>query len=563
MKIATYTRISTDEAHQPYSLEAQATRLRSYVDSQEGWELVRTFSDQASGATTERPDLERALTEARAHRFDLLLVYRVDRFARSVRGLATLLEQLDAAGVAFRSATEPFDTATPAGRMMVQMLGVFAEFERATIIDRVIAGMERKAARGEWCGGARPYGYLVDQATGHLIVNPDEAPLVPVIFDRYGRRRHGAKTIATWLNKHGHRTKAGKPWNHMAVLTVLRNRVYLGEVFFRDTYHQAPHAPLIDFETFDLAQQILRLRGEEYSHRASNSSDYLLAGLITCTHCGKRYIGTASHGNKYRYRYYTCFSRQRYGTATCPAERLPADQLESEIRGSLLRTIRRHDLLDAALAAGLARSGAERRQHQDELKVVEAELTKAEEAIERYFLAFEAGTMSETTCAQRVQTLGGKIATLQARQRELASLLEAEREPTVTQAHLDRLRSHVVDTIEHGDPEAQKGLLQALVARIEVESRASVRPYFRVPVDGGGLTEPNPSDNGKVRPPSGSAPSAGLEPAPPAPEAGALSAELRGRATVRPRLSDEAGHCRCGRNCSATGLGRRSRTTRR
>ena len=396
--------------------------------------------------------------------------------------------------------------------MMVQMLGVFAEFERATIIDRVIAGMERKAARGEWCGGARPYGYLVDQATGHLIVNPDEAPLVPVIFDRYGRRRHGAKTIATWLNKHGHRTKAGKPWNHMAVLTVLRNRVYLGEVFFRDTYHQAPHAPLIDFETFDLAQQILRLRGEEYSHRASNSSDYLLAGLITCTHCGKRYIGTASHGNKYRYRYYTCFSRQRYGTATCPAERLPADQLESEIRGSLLRTIRRHDLLDAALAAGLARSGAERRQHQDELKVVEAELTKAEEAIERYFLAFEAGTMSETTCAQRVQTLGGKIATLQARQRELASLLEAEREPTVTQAHLDRLRSHVVDTIEHGDPEAQKGLLQALVARIEVESRASVRPYFRVPLDGGGLTEPNPSDNGKVRPPSGSAPPAGAGP---------------------------------------------------
>jgi len=528
VKIATYTRISTDEAHQPYSLEAQATRLRSYVDSQEDWELVRTFTDQASGATTERPDLERALAEARAHRFDLLLVYRVDRFARSVRGLATLLEQLDAAGVAFRSATEPFDTATPAGRMMVQMLGVFAEFERATIIDRVIAGMERKAARGEWCGGARPYGYLVDPDSGHLVVNPDEAPLVAVIFDRYGRKRHGAKTIATWLNKGGHRTKAGKPWNHMAVLTVLRNRVYLGEVYFRDTYHPAPHPPLIDLETFDLAGQILQLRGEEYAHRASNASDYLLAGLITCTHCGKRYIGTAAHGNKYRYRYYTCFSRHRYGTATCPAERLPADQLESEVRGSLLRTISRHDLLDAALAAGLARSGAKRRQHQDELGVVDAELAKAEEAIERYFLAFEAGTLSETTCGQRVQTLGGKIATLQARQGELVSLLEAEREPTVTQVHLDELRHHVIDTIEHGDPEAQKGLLQALVARIEVESRTSVRPCFRVPLDGGGLTEPNPSDIGKVRPPSGSAPQAGLEPAHPAPEAGALSAELLG-----------------------------------
>ena len=127
--------------------------------------------------------------------------------------------------------------------------------------------------------------------------------------------------------------------------------------------------------------------------------------------------------------------------------------------------------------------------------------------------SFEAGTLSEATCGQRVQTLGGKIATLQARQSELVSLLEAEREPTVTQAHLDELRHHVIDTIEHGDPEAQKGLLQALVARIEVESRTSVRPYFRVPLDGGGLTEPNPSDIGKVRPPSGSAPPAGLEPA--------------------------------------------------
>ena len=130
MRVATYTRISTDEDHQPYSSEAQAERLGAYVKSQPDWALTRRFSDQASGATTERPGLKRALAEARAGRFDLLLVYRVDRFSRSVRGLAQLLEDLDAAGVAFCSVTEPFDTTTAAGRMMVQMLGVFAEFER-------------------------------------------------------------------------------------------------------------------------------------------------------------------------------------------------------------------------------------------------------------------------------------------------------------------------------------------------------------------------------------------------------------------------------------------------
>ena len=84
-----------------------------------------------------------------------------------------------------------------------------------------------------------------------------------VIFDRYSRQPHGAKTIATWLNSHRHRTNAGKPCNYMAVLAVLRNRAYLGEVCFGDTYHPAPHPPLIDPDTFDLAQQILRLRSED------------------------------------------------------------------------------------------------------------------------------------------------------------------------------------------------------------------------------------------------------------------------------------------------------------
>lgn len=148
MRIATYSRISTDEETQPYSLEAQAERLRAYAQSQDGWRIVRRFTDQMSGATLERPGLERALAEAAAKRFDLLLVYRVDRLSRSVRGLAQILEALDDAGMLFRSATEPFDTSSSAGRMMVQMLGVFAEFERATIVERVIAGMERKAARG-------------------------------------------------------------------------------------------------------------------------------------------------------------------------------------------------------------------------------------------------------------------------------------------------------------------------------------------------------------------------------------------------------------------------------
>ena len=144
-------------------------------------------------------------------------------------GLAQILEELDKAGVAFRSATEPFDTATAAGRMMVQMLGVFAEFERATIIDRVVAGMERKAAHGGWLGGSIPYGYRhTSKEDRTLVLDEAQAPVVPIIFDLYVNRRMGSSAIADWLNENGYRTRRGRLWSFMSVLRLLRNEALKG-----------------------------------------------------------------------------------------------------------------------------------------------------------------------------------------------------------------------------------------------------------------------------------------------------------------------------------------------
>lgn len=132
--------------------------------SQPRWQVSLRFADDASGATTDREDLQRALAAARAGLIDVLLVYRVDRFSRNLRDMVILLDELDQCGVVFRSATEPFDTPAPMG----QMLGMFAQFERDTIIDRVIGGMERKAAKGLWKGGRRPFGYTVNPDTHRL-----------------------------------------------------------------------------------------------------------------------------------------------------------------------------------------------------------------------------------------------------------------------------------------------------------------------------------------------------------------------------------------------------------
>jgi site-specific DNA recombinase len=209
MRVATYTRISTDEDHQPFSLGAQQERLQGYAGVQDGWQIVRQFNDQASGATLDRPGLNLAFADAAAGVYELLLVWRVDRLSRNVRQLAQLVEELDKAGVALRSATEPFDTSSAAGKMMLQMLGVFAEFERTTIVERITAGMERAASQGRWVVGKVPFGYLRDKQTKLIHPNPAQAEVVRRIFELYTTKQMGAEAIAKLLNAEGHRTKNG------------------------------------------------------------------------------------------------------------------------------------------------------------------------------------------------------------------------------------------------------------------------------------------------------------------------------------------------------------------
>ena len=447
----------------------------------------------------------------------------MDRLSRSIRGLSDILAKLDETGVVFRSATEPFDTATPAGRMMVQMLAVFAEFERATIIDRVINGMERKAARGEWCGGYRPYGYDLDPKTGYLAVVEHETAVVRRIFHHYTRDNVGAKAIATLLNTAGHRTKAAKPWSGNAVLVVLRNRVYLGEIYDRDRWYRAEqhHPQIIDDEAFTQAEQILIARGEDHAHHAYSPSDYLLAGLIVCEQCGKRYLGTAANGNKYRYRYYTCYSRHRYGTETCAAERLPADQLEAGVLTSLLDTLARTDLIDAAIANAQSEATIDRGQHTEELTAIDADLAKTNDAIDRYLTAFENGTMPEDTCAPRISELASKAKQLRQRREELQLLLQETPEATEPDPALcTRLHAHVRDALNTNNPGTTRQLIQALVHEVRVTGRHRVKPTFRVPTDNvaqaagpGGLAGTTAATQRKVRPPTSSVPPAGLEPA--------------------------------------------------
>ncbi len=481
VRVGVYVRRSTDDEHQPYSIEAQDARLTSYIGSQPGWRQAARFADDASGASTARTGLQRALAAARAGLFDVLLVYRVDRLTRSLRDLVTLLDELDHAGVVFRSATEPFDTATAMGRMLVQMLGMFAQFERDTIIDRVIAGMERKAAAGKWKGGRRPYGYQVEPATSRLVADAGESAVVRLAFDLYTRDRLGGKAIASTLNDRGHCTTTGGPWSAHQVVRLLSNRIYLGELTFRHITATGSHQPIIDEPLFLAAHQILAARGQDHSKRAANGSDYLLTGLMRCPSCGKAMIGTRAHGRSRVYRYYTCFTRARYDAARCNASRLDADVVEHAVITALAGFYRdQHNLITDAITAAQASHAATKEGHRAELAAAQHELARAGAAIDRYLTAFENGNLDPEGLAGRLAQLKARSQQLRARRDQLAdqvAALPAAPPPAALRQVADR----IADIVASGSHIKRKALIDALIASIKITGPGRIVPVFRIP----------------------------------------------------------------------------------
>src|SRR3990167_5577152 len=202
MRVALYTRVSTeDQAREGYSLEVQREyslqilllakfirrdRLESFA-KREGLEIFKLYQDDGiSGYSTERPALKNLLKDAKEKKFNLILVYKIDRFSRNLKDLLNLVDELSTYGVGFKSATEPFDTTTSAGKLMFQQLGSFAEFERNRIAERVFPGMVKGVQRGNWQGARyAPYGYTYTKEKKLLEIDEEETKVVKLIYTMF------------------------------------------------------------------------------------------------------------------------------------------------------------------------------------------------------------------------------------------------------------------------------------------------------------------------------------------------------------------------------------------
>lgn len=336
-RCAVYCRVSTDERlDQSFnSLDAQKEAGLAYIASQraEGWIAVRDdYIDPGfSGGNVERPALKRLMADIEAGKIDIVVVYKIDRLTRNLTDFSKLIEVFERHNVSFVSVTQQFNTTTSMGRLMLNILLSFAQFEREVTGERIRDKIAASKAKGMWMGGQQPLGYRVEQRK--LIVVDTEAALVSRLFNDFVECRSTTDMVRQ-LAAEGVSNKTGKPFSKQMLYHMLHNRLYLGEIAHKGKWFPGQHDAIIDQPVWDAAQAILaqnnRQRMADTMHRRQPEASLLLGLLYT--EDGERFQPAFTRkANGKRYRYYVPIRKVRFGADATAATRVPAEPIEQMV----------------------------------------------------------------------------------------------------------------------------------------------------------------------------------------------------------------------------------------
>jgi site-specific DNA recombinase len=340
-RCAIYTRKSSEEGlgQEFNSLQAQHEACEAYIRSQrhEGWVMARTRYDDGgfSGGNLERPALQHLLADIRAGRVDIVVVYKVDRLTRALADFARLVEIFDTQGVSFVSVTQQFNTTSSMGRLTLNVLLSFAQFEREVTGERIRDKIAASKQKGMWMGGSVPLGY--DASDRRLVVNPAEAETVRHIFALY-RKLGSVRLVKEAADRLGLRTKrsisansserGGKPFSRGHLYRLLSNPIYTGQIAHKGQLYPGQHPALIDAETWTAVRDRLTANARDHHRKANAAELSLLAGMLIDAG-GERLTPSHAVKNGRRYRYYVSTALITE-TASDRAQgwRLPAQEIE-------------------------------------------------------------------------------------------------------------------------------------------------------------------------------------------------------------------------------------------
>ena len=482
VRCAIYTRKSTqDGLEQEFnSLDAQRESGEAYIASMkhEGWVCLPDRYDDGgfTGGNMDRPAVARMMADIEAGKVDCVVVYKVDRLSRSLIGFAQLMELFERKKISFVSVTQQFNTTQSMGRLTLNILLSFAQFEREIISERTRDKIAAARRKGKWSGGRSVLGYDVDPVTKKLVVNSAEAERVREIFKMYLERR-SLLDVGRELNRRGLRTKAvqtkkgaaygGREWDKPAVLKILANVLYRGKVRYKADTFPGEHAAIVNEDIWTQTHELLRSNGRAGGMLVRNKYGALLKGLIHCGPCGLT-MGhtTANKGESRVYRYYVCYKAQKQGWDACPCRSLPAEQIEGFVVEQIKRIGKDPAMLSLTLSKCRQQMTQRRGDAERELVVVERDLARLHADLRR--TAVDAAT--DGHAAARLADLHQKVQVADDRDVALRRQIEDADAGQITKAEVDAALGDFDGVWSRLSPKEQAKLMQMLVQRVDYDA---------------------------------------------------------------------------------------------
>lgn len=480
LKAVIYARVSTEEqAKEGFSIAAQISELDKYAGLN-NLEIVERYIDEgASGKSIKgRSQLIRLLKDAEQQKFQIVMLYKLDRLARKLRDQLEIGDTLANSNIKLVSLKENFDTSTPTGIMTFQMFGMIAELERSNIIERGKLGQEQRAREGKYNGGV-VLGY--NSVNKELVINESESIIVKKIFD-YADQGLGLKAITRRLNEAGYRSKQGKPFSTNAIKTILNNPIYIGKIRYNQVENWSEkrrkgknsdfiltdgiHEPIIAKELWDRVHSAIQKR----SYKPSRSyTPYILSGILKCPACGHGMVPARSKGGSgEQYRYYVCGQFHNKGASVCRSNMIKAEYAEQQVMDEFHRIVAKPYILRKLVDHINQQRANTELPLLDEKKVVEQQIAK----VQRKLKSLKERIINDPDLSDIFKpdllATQSELHSLQARLDEI-SINEAQYDnKPVDYDSLHTLLAKVQDALNHADKDEQKALLRLLIQSIHI-----------------------------------------------------------------------------------------------
>ena len=409
MTAVIYARYSSDNQREE-SIEGQIRECTAYAEKN-GITVVKHYIDRALSAKTDnRPDFQQMIKDSEKRLFDIVLVWKLDRFARNRYDSAHYEYQLERNHVKLVSATEPISD-SPAGIMVKSMLTGMAEYYSAELSEKVVRGMTENVLKGKYNGGTIPIGFKVDEEK-FFQIDPLKAPFVVEAFRRYN---DGAtmKELMNWLNDSGVTTNRNQKFTYNSVQTLLTNKRYIGENHFKDIVMPDSIPAIVDKDLFEEVQQKIK-KNSRAPARHKAEDDYLLTTKLFCGMCGAMMFGECGTGrNKVVHHYYKCATAKRF--KTCKKKTVRKEWLEDLVIAETMKLIQDDAVIDAIVAEVMELQD----QENTTLPLLEKQMREVENGIENMLNAIQAGVLTNSTKS--------RLEKLEAQQKELEVRIAEEK----------------------------------------------------------------------------------------------------------------------------------------